>query len=96
MKFKIDSVDLSIVINCLDQMRWHYADDVQKEIDETILSLIEIYDHMKPGWRKRIRITSAEHLLIIQCLIEWRNLFLSAGEEAKAAAVGEIISEFIK
>lgn len=94
MKIKVGSVDMGIVINCLDQMRRHYADDVQKEIDETILSLIEIYDHMKPGRRRKIRITPAEYRIIIQCLNDWRNLFLSDGDSSKAEAVGETILAF--
>jgi len=95
MKLKIDNVDIGIAINCLNQMRPRYADDVQKEIDETLWSLIEIYDHMKPGRRRKIRITPAEHRLIVKCLIDWRNLFLSVGETSKAEAISDTICLFV-
>lgn len=94
MKVKIDSIDMSIIINCLHQMESQYSPDVQDKIDIMILSLIKIYDHMKPGRRKRIHLTAAEHHIIIQCLNDWRNLFLSAGENAKAEAIGETLLAF--
>lgn len=94
-KIRLDNYDLGAVVNCLYNTRGSYPTEKRNEIDDLLLSLIDTHEQMKPGRRKRIPFQPEEVRLIYLCMNDWRNSFLSAGEDIKAEVVAEIMIKFI-
>lgn len=95
-KIKLDPYDLGIVINGLYSYRQSCTLEVVKQIDSLLLWLMDIFEKMKPGRKKKIELNSDQISLIMRCLNEWRNSFLSDGNNNKAEAVTETLIKFIK
>ena len=55
------------------------------------LKRIDVCERMKPCRRAKIRLESSEVRMILLCLNEWRNRFITAGKADAAAGVGEVM-----
>ena len=66
------------------------------EIDRVILKLIDVCERMKPFRRAKIRLESGEARMILLCLNEWRNRFITVGNSDAAAGVGDIMVRFTR
>lgn len=95
-RIKLDSYDLGILINGLCSCRKVYSSDAREQIDNILLWLMEAFEGMKPGRKKKLAFTTDEIRLVLLCLNEWRNSFLSGSYENKADAVAETMSKFIR
>ncbi len=94
-KIKLDSYDLGIIINGIYSYKQTCSSDKGKQIDYLLLWLIDIYEGMKPGRKKRIEFHIDQIRLVVFCLNEWRNSFLSGSSTNKAEAIAETMAKFI-
>ena len=95
-KIKLDPYDLRILINGLYSCRKTCPPDVREQIDSILFWLMETFEEMKSGRKKKLAFTTDEKRLVLLCLNEWRNSFLSGSNENKADAVAETMSKFIR
>lgn len=96
MTVRMDQYDLKAVINGMYQTREAFDKSQQDEIDRVILKLIDFCERLKPCRRVKIRLESGEARLILLCLNEWRNRFITAGKAEAAAGVGEVMVKFAR
>ena len=95
-KIKVDSYDIELAINGMYQMRNTYPTEKKNQVNDIILSLLDLCDKMKPGRKKRIRIESTSLSMIYQCLIDWRNDKLQRGETTAVEIINEELLLFAK
>lgn len=93
-KIKVDSYDIELAINGMYQMRNTYPAEKKCQVNEIILSLLDICDNMKPGRKKRIRFESATLSMICHCLIDWRNDKLKHGEMTAVEIINDGLMSF--
>ena len=93
-KIKVDSYDIELAINGMYQMRNTYPAEKKRQVNEIILSLLDICDSMKTGRKKRIRFESATLSMICRCLIDWRNDKLQRGELTAVEVINEALMLF--
>lgn len=65
------------------------------EVDEILWYLLDTFERMKHGRKKRIPFQLCQVHVIRLCLNDWRNSFLSSGDEAKAEGVTDVLIRFI-
>ncbi len=94
-KIKLDSYDLGIVINGIYSYKQACSSDKEKQIDNLLLWLMDIYEGMKSGRKQKIEFTDDQVRLVVFCLNEWRNSFLSGSSTNKAEAIAETMAKFI-
>lgn len=93
-KIKVDNYDIELAINGMYQMRNTYPAEKKRQVNEIILSLLDICDSMKTGRKKRIRFESATLSIICRCLIDWRNDKLKHGEMTAVEIINETLILF--
>lgn len=93
-KIKVDSYDIELAINGMYQMRNTYPAEEKRQVNEIILSLLDICDSMKSGRKKRIRFESTSLSMICRCLIDWRNDKLQRGELTAVDVINEALLLF--
>lgn len=91
MTVRMDQYDLKTVINGMYQTREAFDEAQQDEIGRVILKLIDYCERMKPCRRAKICLESGEARMVLLCLNEWRNRFITAGKAEAAAGVGEVM-----
>ena len=96
MTVRMDQYDLKTVINGMYQTRTAFEEARQDEIGGIILKLIDLSDRMNPRRRVKIRLESGEARLILLCLNEWRNRFITVGNSDAEAGVGDIMVRFTR
>ena len=96
MTVRMDQYDLKAVINGLYQTRAAFDDAQLEAIARIILKLIDLSERMNPRRRVKIRLESSEARLILLCLNEWRNRFITAGNADAANGVGEVMVKFAR
>ena len=94
MTVRLDAYDLKAVINGLFQTRTAFGKEQQGKIEALVLRLIDTCEQLKPGRRAKIRLEPGEARLILLCLNEWRNRFITAGKAEAANGVGEVMVRF--
>lgn len=91
MRIKLDSCDLSAIINGLYTTRNNYDESTKYFINDLTLRLIDIHDDMNPRRKARIKLDGTEQSIILHCLVDWRNQFIQEGKPGAAEGVGELI-----
>ena len=93
-KIKVDSYDIELAINGMYQMRNTYPTEKKRQVNEIILSLLDICDNMKSGRKKRIRFESTTLSMICRCLIDWRNYKIRHGEMTAVDIINDALILF--
>ena len=91
MRIKLDSCDLSAVINGLYTMRNNYDASTKYYINDLTLRLIDIHDNLNPRRKAKIKLDGSGQSIILHCLVDWRNQFIQEGKPSAAEGVGELI-----
>ena len=93
MKVKLDSFSLGVVINGLYKYR-HCCED-NLGFSDFLLRLVDQYEDLKPGRKKKIIFHPDEIKLIRTCLMSWRNDEIRAEKEAKVEVISETLAKFL-
>lgn len=93
MKVKLDSFYLGVVINGASK----YKDIGNSEADSNafLLRLVDEYEHLKPGRKKRFVFQPVEIRLIRNCLMAWRNEEIQAEKEVAVELISETLATFL-
>ena len=93
MKVKIDSYSLGVVINSLYNYR-HCCED-EAGFSDFLLRLVNQYEGLKPGRKKKIVFQPDEIKLIRTCLMAWRNDEIQAEKKTRVEAISETFTKFL-
>ena len=92
-KIKLDFYDLGIIINALYSFRQTCDLEAGEQIDSILLWLIEIHERMNPSRNIKIEFKHNQIRLVVLCLNEWRNSFLSESKINQAEAISETMTK---
>lgn len=93
MKVKLDSFYLGVVINGLYKYRHCYEDETG--FSDFLLRLVNQYEDLKPGRKKKIAFQPDEIKLIRTCLMVWRNDEIQAEKETRVEVIAETLTKFL-
>ena len=93
IKVKLDSFYLGVVINGLSK----YKDSTNAEADSKafLLRLVDEYEHLKPGRKKKFVFRPVEISFIRACLLAWRNDEIHAEKEVAVELISETLAKFL-
>ena len=85
MKVKLDSFYLGVVINSLYNYR-HCCED-EAGFSDFLLRLVNQYEDLKPGRKKKIDFQPDEIKFVRTCLMAWRNNEVRAEKEVSVEVI---------
>lgn len=93
MKVKLDDFYFGVVINGLSK----YKDGSNAELggNAFLLRLVDEYEHLKPGRKKRFVFQPVEISLVCACLLAWRNDEIQAEKEVAVELISETLAKFL-
>ena len=95
-KVKISEFDMMVVITGLNVMKDRYNTEKRTETVSVLSTALLYHKKMKPNKSKKIPFVPAEKRVIVHCLNDWRNAFLSEGKYPEAEQVGDTMTLFLK
>ena len=93
MKVKLDDFYLGVVINGLCN-HWYCCEDATG-FSDFLLRLVNQYEGLKPGRKKKIVFQPDEIKLIRTCLMAWRNDEIQAEKKTRVEAISETFTKFL-
>ncbi len=93
MKVKLDSFYIGVVINGLYKYRHCY--ECETDFSDFLLRLVNQYEELKPGRKKKIAFQTEEIKFIRTCLMAWRNDEIRAKKEVGVEVISETLIKFL-
>jgi hypothetical protein len=95
MKVKLDNFYLGVVINSLNKHRDSFGSNTELDCNAFLLRLVDEYEHLNPGRKKRFVFQPVEISIARACLLNWRNDEIQAEKEVAVGLVSETLAKFL-
>ncbi len=93
MKVKLDRFYLDVVINGL--YKYRHCCEAETNFSDFLLQLVNQYEHLKLGRKKKIVFQPEEISFIRTCLMAWRNEEIRAEKEVSVEVISETLTKFL-